>query len=126
MRALIILPILFLSACTSLSKEQCVAGQWYDMGYTDGIKGRLRTQFNDYAKACHSYGVTPSLIDYDMGRERGLVDFCMNSTKPNLRYTMLCQRSIDQNRYSSPGVINRAFRNLGTQTNTLDRSFPRF
>lgn len=59
-----------------MSKEECVAGNWYAKGVSDGSKGRDVSQFQKYSEACAEHGITANFKEYSEGRSKGLLQFC--------------------------------------------------
>lgn len=73
---LAVFSILLLSGCASISKEECMIGDWYSLGVNDGQRGKLASEFRDYQKDCAEYGVTPDFKKYQQGHADGLVSYC--------------------------------------------------
>ncbi|TFV88439.1 DUF2799 domain-containing protein, partial [Oxalobacteraceae bacterium OM1] len=71
-----LLAALAAAGCASLSKDQCLQGDWRQIGYTDGLAGAPAGRINDHAKACGDYGVRPDLDAYLRGREQGFQTYC--------------------------------------------------
>ena len=67
---------LALGGCASMSKEDCLAGNWYERGYDDADGGRTFDRLDSHAKACAKVGVAPDETIYATGYEAGLVDYC--------------------------------------------------
>lgn len=65
-----------LSGCASISEDQCLAGNWAERGYNDGLSGKSRGKLSDYAKACGEYSVLPDSEAYLNAYEEGLVGYC--------------------------------------------------
>ena len=65
-----------LSSCTTMSKDQCLAGAWGEKGYADGTSGYPMTRLDDHAKACAKYQVAPNPAAYGSAREDGLRSYC--------------------------------------------------
>lgn len=65
-----------LGSCTTMSKDQCLAGAWGEKGYADGAAGYPATRLDDHAKACAKYQVTPNPAAYGSAREDGLRSYC--------------------------------------------------
>lgn len=68
--------LLVLSGCATLSREECVAGNWHQIGVQDGQNGRYVSRINDHRSACRD---TPAIIDeaaYRAGRQIGLRSYC--------------------------------------------------
>jgi len=63
-------------SCASLSEEQCLAGNWDGIGYSDGANGYGTGRFGDHVKACEKYKVVPEQSSYMTGRARGLTVYC--------------------------------------------------
>jgi hypothetical protein len=76
LRAVVLLGILTLGGCASLSRNDCAAGDWYGIGQRDGANGYPEERFADHAAACVAHGVTPDRGQWLDGRERGLERFC--------------------------------------------------
>lgn len=65
-----------LQACATMSKDQCLAGDWGGQGFRDGDAGRTRDRLEEHAKACAKHGVLPDEVAYLSGREDGLSRYC--------------------------------------------------
>ena len=65
-----------LSACTTISEDDCMIGAWGEYGYEDGIQGRSSERIADYAKTCGEYGVTPDRTAYLEGYDQGILKYC--------------------------------------------------
>jgi len=68
--------IFVLSGCASLSKEECLQGNWFDIGYSDGKSGQRITQLSEHREACAEFHVSPDATAYKQGREQGLERYC--------------------------------------------------
>ena len=64
------------AGCTTISKDSCIAGNWESLGYEDGRNGESRGHFNKIAKSCAKYGISANAIDYRIGYETGLQQYC--------------------------------------------------
>jgi len=67
---------LLASGCASISKKDCIAGDWAGLGYGDGAAGRSTTRFADHVKACAKVAVMPDEAQYRRAFERGLLEYC--------------------------------------------------
>jgi hypothetical protein len=65
-----------LSGCNSMSAQECQATDWRTVGYEDGVNGYSGDRIGRYRNACSEHGITPSLSEYQAGREQGLREFC--------------------------------------------------
>ena len=74
--ATLLLPVLLLAGCATLSPEQCRHADWRQIGFTDGMDGASAARINDHARACAEVGVRPDLDQYLHGREQGLRTYC--------------------------------------------------
>ena len=74
----LILACFTLSACTyqSLTKEQCLSGDWKGIGYQDGVLGQYPDRIVEHAEACADTGVRPDINAWQKGREEGLKYYC--------------------------------------------------
>lgn len=69
-------PLLLAGSCATLNEDQCRAGDWGGIGYTDGANGHTTGRFGDHVKACEKYGIVPDQVAYLAGRTRGLPAYC--------------------------------------------------
>jgi len=65
-----------LSACTTLSREECSSGDWRKIGIQDGNDGRPAERFDRHVKACGREGSLSGREQYMAGRESGLATYC--------------------------------------------------
>ncbi len=65
-----------LSGCAGISKDECLAGNWDDMGYRDGVNGESRGLLADYANICSGHGAGVDRGAYLQSYETGLNEFC--------------------------------------------------
>jgi hypothetical protein len=67
---------LIVTGCASLSKEECLAADWYTIGVEDGSNGQPLGRIGAHRKACAEVGVQPDMARYGQGRDMGLQQFC--------------------------------------------------
>lgn len=65
-----------LASCATMSKDQCLAGAWGEVGYRDGSEGKPMSVLADHERACAEYGVAPDLVAYRSARADGLNGYC--------------------------------------------------
>ena len=65
-----------ITACSSLSKQECITADWYQIGLEDGSKGKPSQRLARHRKACAKAGITPDLAEYEQGHEQGLARYC--------------------------------------------------
>jgi hypothetical protein len=74
------LPLIFIyltvGGCATLSKEECLKGDWTSVGREDGRQGYPMTRFHEHEQACLAHKVQPNLDAYQAGRNEGLREFC--------------------------------------------------
>jgi hypothetical protein len=68
--------LLSVSACASLSPEQCQNADWRQIGYADGANGLPGSRIQEHASACAKIGAKPDMEAYLSGRLEGLVSYC--------------------------------------------------
>ncbi|PID71577.1 MAG: hypothetical protein CSB34_06810 [Desulfobulbus propionicus] len=86
--------------CASLNREECVTGDWYGIGYRDGVQGRVKSQVARHQKACSEYQIKLDLEEYMRGREQGLRGYCTpgNGYRQGVRgagYNYVCPREYE-------------------------------
>ena len=80
LRSIFVLMLAFgLSGCASLSKDQCLSGNWNDIGYRDGRQGYKSISLDAHAKSCAEYGVRPNREQYKQGYNKGIATYCSPS-----------------------------------------------
>ncbi len=67
---------LALSGCTTLSREECLIGDWYGIGVQDGAAGYSLERLAEYRQACAEYRIRPDRDAYRAGWEEGVRDYC--------------------------------------------------
>lgn len=68
--------LLALTSCATLSKEECLSGNWNEIGFRDGTNGETSAFIQKHAKACEKSGVVPQQSVWEQGRQRGLPVYC--------------------------------------------------
>jgi len=71
------------SACSTLSKSECLTANWKTIGYGDGTKGYKASRISQHRSACAEYAVQPDLNAYNTGREEGLHQYCIPTAAYN-------------------------------------------
>lgn len=75
----LILILSFLSACASMSEQECLTANWFDRGYRDGLNGEPLSRLADHYEACAKVGVSPNQTLYQTGRNQGIINYCTPS-----------------------------------------------
>lgn len=67
----------FLASCASISREDCVEGDWYGIGERDGRSGHVAdSRFARHTDACARVEIRPDRSQWDRGYEAGLAHYC--------------------------------------------------
>ena len=72
----VVVLVVALTGCASMSEEECRYVDWRTVGYEDGAAGRPASRLGDHRRACADHGVTPDLAAYEAGRAAGMREFC--------------------------------------------------
>jgi hypothetical protein len=92
---------LLISACSTLSQEECMVAQWQIIGHEDGVEGRDPSYISNHRKACAEYGIAPDLEEYRTGYQKGLLLYCVeyngfNQGKNGADYRGVCPTHLEQ------------------------------
>ena len=68
--------IALLLGCATLSKNECLEADWFEIGRKDGMMGKPCALFQEHVDACIKYGIRPNRNDYYAGRDMGLNVYC--------------------------------------------------
>ncbi len=72
-----VLAAALLAGCAGgLGKDECRTADWRTIGYEDGLHGLPADRIGAHRAACAKYQVTPDLVAYTEGRQRGLLEYC--------------------------------------------------
>ena len=85
-----------LPSCTTLTKDQCLSGDWYSIGVNDGLLGRAHYYFELHEKACKKVDVEPVKETWLAGHKQGARQYCQpnNAYKEGLKgksYHNICE-----------------------------------
>lgn len=67
--------VMLINGCT-ISKKECLQGDWQTIGYKDGRSGHSADIINSYAKSCAKHGTSPDPVAYTAGFNAGIVLYC--------------------------------------------------
>lgn len=84
-----------LSGCSTISKSECLATDWQQIGLEDGKKGLGAFTNSSYQESCAKHNVEIDLIAYRQGHEQGVALFCQPENgfdlgKQAYQYTVMC------------------------------------
>jgi Protein of unknown function (DUF2799) len=68
--------MIMVAGCASVSKEDCLLTDWYEIGRQDGRQGKPRTAFQGRAKPCLEHGISADRQAYYNGHDQGLIYYC--------------------------------------------------
>ena len=66
-----------LGGCASLSKDECLSGNWEDIGVRDGANGQPEEYLIQHTTACAKVNVAPDRGAWLHGRDKGLERYCV-------------------------------------------------
>ena len=126
------LVLVLISACTTMSVEECKVARWGEVGLRDGLAGQPLSKLNDLSKDCAEAKVTVDTNAYLQGRDQGLITYCRpdNAVKLGLEgktYYGACPASIDgdfRRRFSVGREVydsREQVRSLDSRRMTLER-----
>jgi len=75
-RFLLLLLIVLVAGCTSLSQDECLQANWQQLGYNHGMQGYSLEQGQEIIASCREFGVTPQLNEYQASYQQGLAVYC--------------------------------------------------
>lgn len=67
---------IFVGCATTLTKNECLEANWYEIGRIDGSNGEPRAKFQEHVEACSRYNVHVGREAYYRGRDHGLKIYC--------------------------------------------------
>lgn len=59
-----------------MDESECLAADWYTIGFEDGSSGLPELHIAEYRKDCAQHAVTPNLERYRAGHYQGSKNFC--------------------------------------------------
>jgi len=94
--------LLMVAGCASVSKEDCLLTDWYEIGRMDGRQGKPRTAFQGRAKACLEHGISADRQAYYNGHDQGLNYYCTEQMgfelgQKGLAYNSVCPLPLEPN-----------------------------
>jgi hypothetical protein len=93
--------ILLLAGCATVSKEDCLVTDWFEIGRMDGMQGTPRTVFQNRAKPCLEHGVNADRRAYYQGHDEGLKYYCTEQKgfemgRQGLPYKSVCPLQLEK------------------------------
>jgi hypothetical protein len=93
--------IALLSGCATLSRNECLEADWFEIGRKDGMTGEPRALFQKHVDACLKHGISPNRYDYFAGRDMGLSIYCTENNgfeqgRRGKKYQYVCPPDLEQ------------------------------
>lgn len=93
--------VLALGGCATLSKEECLISDWYELGAQDGAAGYSSERLLEHRQACAEYRIRPDREAYRAGWEEGIGDYCtpqrgFSEGRKGGSYTGVCPPSLER------------------------------
>jgi len=119
---LLLTTLLSVSACSTMTKKDCVNQRWQEAGYKDATRGYKSDRFTAHAKACSKHNVSPNQPLYETGYEDGLQDYCTprNGAREGMshdQYNGTCPA------YLEPAFLRGYIDGLEIALNNLERDY---
>ena len=94
-RVLVVLPMIALAGCATMSADQCATADWRALGFEDGSRGETLVKAARREDACADHGYAMNRAVYDNGRHAGLALYCTSQVAYGLgesgrSYTGVC------------------------------------
>jgi len=100
-------------ASKTLSESQCMANDWYTVGYSDGSRGFDQSRLLQHADACVAHGIVPDRAQYGAGWRDGIDQYCTPESAFDLGRSGATYRRI------CPANLEDAFHAAFTNGHTL-------
>jgi len=124
----IVLSMIGLSGCASMSAEECAVTDWRTIGFEDGSLGFTADRIGAHRKACAKHGVAPDFDAYQTGRKEGLRQYCQPSRGFNVgasgaRYNGVCPSDLEPdfvNAFNSGHTLYNLRSNVNSTTSRIN------
>ena len=127
-RALILVPLMALTGCATMSVDECATADWRVLGFTDGSRGETLARTERRANDCAAHGYTIDRVAYDGGRHAGLSQYCTSATAYRGNPggpTMVSAGSTTKAPFSIPTIGDSSFSLLALRYRPPERSSAR-
>ena len=114
--------LLMIAGCASVSKEDCLLTDWYEIGRQDGRQGKPRTAFQGRAKACLEHGISADRQAYYEGHDQGMAYYCTEQKgfelgQKGLAYNSVCPLKLEPDFRAG---YNRGMRSFCSEQNGFE------
>lgn len=122
-RSLLLPVVLLLSACATMSPDECRVADWYLIGEMDARSGRAPAHFAQRDRACLEAGYPADQQSWRQGWEQGLAVFCTAQEgfrfgRDGGRYERICPASLEPD-FISGFDLGRELFTLNERANSL-------
>lgn len=76
LKTLLILLVLALAGCESMTVSQCQVADWGRVGFADAARGVSESRLDAYTEDCGKSGIVPNHQAYRQGWDAGIRKFC--------------------------------------------------
>ncbi len=83
-RILVVLPMIVMTGCATMSADQCATADWRALGFEDGSRGETLVKAERRGNACADHGYAMDRAAYDSGRHAGLGLYCTSEVAYSL------------------------------------------
>ena len=96
-----VLLLIICTGCSASLHATCLSGDWYKIGKRDGTDGKTASHlFDQHAKTCSTFSITPDKPAYLKGQQEGLAAYCspngiFNQGMQGAPYKSVCPKAID-------------------------------
>lgn len=99
-QGVLLIAVLWLAGCSSISPQECQLGDWFAIGKTDGQQGVASSTFRDYQKECAKHGLSSDFTAYEQGHAEGVLLYCTYDTGRELgqsggSYNKVCSGALE-------------------------------
>ncbi len=85
-----------LLSCSTMTKNECLNANWYEIGFSDGSSGYTTDFFNERSEDCAKYGVMANSQVYMQARKEGLKNYCTQANGYEQGYNGRTYRGVCQ------------------------------
>ena len=123
-QTLMLLALLALPACATLSETECQTGDWFGIGKSDGAAGRGPDHIFKHAEACNEFGIAPKAGPWREGRAEGLKLYCTPENAYRIgsrgqRLADVCERDLQSLRAAN--AKGRKWYDIGREIDRAER-----
>jgi hypothetical protein len=120
---------LALSGCASMSKDECRAADWQQVGQRDGASGYDSSRLDEHRKACAEVAVVPDALRWQQGWLQGLPLYCTAQVgwregRAGNSYRGVCKGRSEEaflQRYRIGSEANRVERQMSNNASEINR-----